>query len=49
VTVGDEERAIGPGSVIFVAAGVTHRFHSITADLSLLVFFAPPEYSQAKG
>jgi mannose-6-phosphate isomerase-like protein (cupin superfamily) len=47
VTVADEERAVGPGSMIYVAASVPHRFHSITEDLRLLVFFAPAEYSQA--
>ena len=47
VSVGDEERAVGPGSLIYVAASVPHRFHSITEDLRLLVFFAPAEYSQA--
>ena len=47
VIVGDEERPVEPGSVIFVAAGVDHRFHNIYEELSLLVFFAPPEYSQA--
>jgi mannose-6-phosphate isomerase-like protein (cupin superfamily) len=49
ITVGDEERAVGPGSVVYVAARVPHRFHSITEDLRLLVFFAPPEYSQARA
>lgn len=47
VTVGAEEQAVEPGSIIFVAAGVPHRFHSIEADLKLLVFFAPAEGSQA--
>ena len=43
VQVGGEDRAIQPGSTIFVAAGVEHRFHTITEDLTLLVFFAPAE------
>jgi mannose-6-phosphate isomerase-like protein (cupin superfamily) len=43
IRVGSEDRAIQPGSVIFVAAEVEHRFHSITEDLTLLVFFAPAE------
>ena len=47
VTVAGEDRAVGPGSVVYVAAAVPHRFHSITEDLRLLVFFAPAEYSQA--
>jgi len=40
---GQEDRAVGPGAVLFVAAGVEHRFHDIVEDLSLLVFFAPAE------
>jgi mannose-6-phosphate isomerase-like protein (cupin superfamily) len=47
VSVGNEEQAVAPGSIIFVAAGVPHRFHSIAADLKLLVFFAPAEGSRA--
>lgn len=47
MSVADEERLIGPGSTVFVAAGLEHRFHDITQDLTLLVFFAPAEYSQA--
>jgi mannose-6-phosphate isomerase-like protein (cupin superfamily) len=46
IRVGADDRPVQPGSVIFVAAGVEHRFHSITQDLTLLVFFAPAEYSQ---
>ncbi len=40
---GADERDVAPGSLIFVAAGVTHRFYEITEDLQLLVFFAPAE------
>jgi hypothetical protein len=32
---------------VFVAANVLHRFHHIEEDLTVLVFFAPAEYSQA--
>ena len=35
--------AVGPGSVIFVAAGDEHRFMDIEEDLSVLVFFAKNE------
>jgi quercetin dioxygenase-like cupin family protein len=42
---GAEERDVAAGSLIFVAAGVTHRFYDITEDLHLLVFFAPAESS----
>jgi mannose-6-phosphate isomerase-like protein (cupin superfamily) len=41
--VGDEDREISAGSVLFVAAGVEHRFHDIAEELAVLVFFAPAE------
>jgi len=34
--------------VVFVQANIEHRFHTITEDLTILVFFAPAEYSQAE-
>jgi mannose-6-phosphate isomerase-like protein (cupin superfamily) len=43
VTVGSETRPIVPGSVIFVAAAVPHRFHDIAERLELLVMFGPAE------
>jgi quercetin dioxygenase-like cupin family protein len=43
--VAGEEHPVGPGSVIFVETGVEHRFEAIESDLSVLVFFAPPEGS----
>lgn len=46
IRVGEEEREVGPGSVIFVGAGMEHRFHSIVEDLVVLVLFAPSEYSK---
>lgn len=45
IFVGGENRAVQAGSTIFVAARVEHRFHNIEEDLTLLVFFAPAEYS----
>lgn len=42
IRVADEDRPVQPGSLVFVAAGVEHRFHSITEDLRVLVFWAPP-------
>jgi mannose-6-phosphate isomerase-like protein (cupin superfamily) len=41
VVVADERRPVGPGSIVFVARDVPHRFVDIVEDLSLLVFFAP--------
>jgi quercetin dioxygenase-like cupin family protein len=40
---GDDDREISPGNVLFVAKSVEHRFHDITEELALLVFFAPAE------
>lgn len=45
IQVGEEHRQVRSGSVVFVAAGIEHRFHSITEELKVLVFFAPAEYS----
>jgi mannose-6-phosphate isomerase-like protein (cupin superfamily) len=43
ITVGEETQAVQPGSIVFVAAHVPHKFHDISEDLKILVFFAPPE------
>lgn len=40
---GPEDEEVSGGSVIFVAAEVGHRFYDISEELSVLVFFAPPE------
>lgn len=34
---------VGPGSTWFVPAHEEHRFHDITEDLTVLVFFGPAE------
>jgi len=47
IRVDDEDRPVSVGSTIFVGIGVEHRFHSITQDLKLLVFWAPPWRSGA--
>jgi mannose-6-phosphate isomerase-like protein (cupin superfamily) len=44
---GEEDRLVAAGSVLYVAANVEHRFHSIEEELVILVFFAPAEGSQA--
>ena len=46
--VGDENQEVTAGSLVFVAAQLEHRFHSISEDLTVLVFFAPAEYSLAR-
>lgn len=48
IRVGEEDRAVQAGSVVLVEASVEHKFHSITEDLTILVFFAPAEYSCAR-
>ena len=45
---GKEKQAVEPGTSIFVERAVEHRFYDIVEDLTLLVFFAPPEGSLAK-
>jgi quercetin dioxygenase-like cupin family protein len=49
IQVGEEDRAVGAGSIVSVAAHVPHRFHAIEEDLTVLVFFAPVEYSTQHG
>ena len=46
ITVAGEEQAVGPGSVVFVATGVEHRFVDIDEQLQVLVFWAPPRRSR---
>jgi len=45
IKVADKDRAVQAGSVVYVAKNVEHRFHSIEEELTILVFFAPAEYS----
>ena len=47
IRVADDDHAVQAGSVVYVAKNVEHRFHSIEEDLTVLVFFAPAEYSNA--
>ena len=37
---GDEERAVGPGSLLYVSATTEHSFFEIKEDMTLLVMFA---------
>ena len=48
ILVASENRDVQAGSIIYVAKNVAHRFHSIEEDLTVLVFFAPAEYSNQK-
>jgi mannose-6-phosphate isomerase-like protein (cupin superfamily) len=45
-TAGGAEVEVGPGSVIYVPAGEEHRFTDVTADLAVVVVFAPPYRSR---
>jgi quercetin dioxygenase-like cupin family protein len=45
IRVGDEDRPVRAGSIVFVAADVPHRFHDIEDDLVVLVVFGPAEYT----
>ncbi len=45
IQVADENRAVQSGSIVYVAKNVEHRFHAIEEELTVIVFFAPAEYS----
>lgn len=45
IRVGDEDRPVEAGSVVFVGADVPHRFHDIEEELTILVVFGPAEYT----
>ena len=46
IVVAGERRPVQPGSIVFVAKEVEHRFVDIEEDLSILVFFAPEHRPQ---
>jgi mannose-6-phosphate isomerase-like protein (cupin superfamily) len=46
ILVAEESRDVQAGSIVYVAKNVAHRFHSIEEELTVLVFFAPAEYSK---
>ena len=43
LTLAGRDQPVGPGSVVFVARTVPHRFAEVTERLSVLVLFAPAE------
>ena len=47
IHISGREHPVQTGDVIYVPKLAIHYFHTITADLTLLVFFAPAEGSQA--
>ncbi|HEY8643613.1 MAG TPA: cupin domain-containing protein [Candidatus Dormibacteraeota bacterium] len=42
IRVGEEDRGVVPGSVVFVGAQVPHYFHDVEEDLQVVVFWTPP-------
>ena len=48
IQVAEEDRPVQAGSIVYVAKTVEHRFHSIEQELTILVFFAPAEYSKKR-
>ena len=44
---GRERHPFNPGDVLFVPAGVEHRFEDFTDDLAVWVFFYGPEGGEA--
>ena len=39
-------RPVQAGSIVYVAKNAERRFHSIEEESTVIVFFAPAEYSQ---
>lgn len=40
---GESSRKVGPGDILFAAAGSVHRFENFSGDLALWVLFYGPE------
>ena len=45
IQVKHEAHNLQSGSILFVAANDEHHFHSVEEELSVIVFFAPAEYT----
>ncbi len=45
---GDRRHPFGPGDLLFVPAGVLHRFEDFTDDLAVWVIFYGPEGGEAR-
>ena len=43
--VGNEDKEVGPGSILYVRATEEHSFFDITEDLTLLAFFGKADLS----
>ena len=46
---GDDRHPFEPGEVLFVPAGVVHRFEDFTEDFATWVFFYGPEGGEASA
>lgn len=46
---GPNRQVVEPGEVLFVAAGVEHRFMNFTDDFSTWVFFYGPKGGETQG
>jgi len=46
---GNDRYRFGPGDVLFVPAGVVHRFEEFTDDMVVWVFFYGPEGGEAEA
>jgi mannose-6-phosphate isomerase-like protein (cupin superfamily) len=46
---GEDAAPVGPGSVVYVPAGESHRFTDITEDLAAIVLFAPAEGTRSRA
>lgn len=47
LAVANEVVEVHAGSIVYVAAGVEHRFHDIDEDVQVMVFWAPPRHANA--
>jgi mannose-6-phosphate isomerase-like protein (cupin superfamily) len=46
---GGDSVPVGPGSVVYVAAGEEHRFTGVAEELAAIVVFAPAEGARGPG
>ncbi len=49
IQVGDESQSVESGIMVYVPAHTLHRFYAISEDLTILVLFAPAEYTQSSA
>lgn len=45
IAVAEQNRDVQAGSIVYVEKNIAHHFHTIEEELTVLVFFAPAEYS----